>query len=572
MSERKFLKNLYHGCAGKALHFLYAFIIFLFVCILLNQKIWNGYLIHQYEGSYGHQETGWVFSQEDSVLDSGLSLPYFSKLQKGSCYSISTTLSYDASADSSPTAFFYVHHMFCRAYLDGEELFNYTDETINKLDKAKSPGNVYASVPLPNDCYGKEFRIEFIPPLSMDIDYELPNVLFGDYSTTIYYTFRDNLVHNIIILLTFFMGIASILISTFLLNGTEYREGIFIGLFAILFSAYNITECRFNFYLISNPYYTYLLNYSAFTLAPLTLIAFLRERFIDWRKKVCSYMLLIGNLIAPLAFALHFLGVKDLRELLPVFHVEYLVDLLLIFFMLSSMKRNKRKLGIVLQLVPILIGTLIDAVIYYQHLDISDSDAAFMTLGVIIFLIIELHHVWRSSNEIYTNSLLSREYHEMALIDSLTGIGNRRAYESERDSIISGEKSYSKLIVASLDVNDLKLVNDSIGHAAGDYLIRSAANILSDLVRGCGSIFRIGGDEFCALLYDIDELDFEARLHDVREHLTSLNSNSEVKLSLALGYEIISDRSIDDAFIIADKKMYINKNLKKELLRSKTNN
>ena len=86
--------------------------------------------------------------------------------------------------------------------------------------------------------------------------------------------------------------------------------------------------------------------------------------------------------------------------------------------------------------------------------------------------------------------------------DQLTGLANRRRLENELGALFSGppdRRSDAALIMC--DVDGLKTVNDTRGHAAGDDVLRAVANVLTDLVDGLdGFAARLGGDEFCILL------------------------------------------------------------------------
>lgn len=541
------------------LHLMVALAVCACLFILLNQRPLRNCRIPQYEGTLTYLEPSWTFQRGETILNPELTLPAFMTLEAGKTYSISAKVTYDGNLDRVPFSFFYVHHMYCRAFLDGEIVFSYMPEDLQKPDKSKSPGNIYAAFPMPKDCLGKEFTVEFLPPLSGNVEYELPYPVFGDYPTEAFHAFQKDLPHNVIGVFSLFLGVGSVLFASLALSDSEYREGIYIGIFALLFSIYNLTECTFNFYAISNPYYTYVTNYITFSLIPISFIAFLRERLDSRQKTAGTVMLILSSLIFIIELILHFSGIWDMREFLPILHVAYFAEISIVFILVGTMKQKRFKRQLILQLIPILLGMLLDVTVYYEHWSISGSDAAFTTVGVVIFLIIELYHAWSYSIEVYTESVRSQEYQKMAYIDALTGIGNRRAFEAERERILSGKAAYRSVCICSVDVNFLKLTNDTQGHAAGDFLIRSAANVLEDLAGDTGSAFRIGGDEFAVLLYDLSEQEISAQIRALNTHIQSVNSNSEVKLSLALGWEHMNGLNFDAAFQNADKHMYENK-------------
>ena len=205
-----------------------------------------------------------------------------------------------------------------------------------------------------------------------------------------------------------------------------------------------------------------------------------------------------------------------------------------------------------LQLLPILLGMILDAAAYYRHWTNSSNDAAFTGLGVLMFLVLELRRAWQSSVTIYTESIRSRQYQEMAYIDGLTGVGNRRAFDAERDKVESGKKQYKTLLIISIDVNNLKILNDSMGHSAGDQLIRSTANTLVEFAEIKGAVFRTGGDEFYVFLYDISLEEFRWRVDDAERRISAYNETSSIKLSMAYGWAWVCERRVGGAVEEAD--------------------
>ena len=530
--------------------------------------LWDGYAMEPHYGTRAYKEPFWTYQQGSEVLETGLTTPAFRKMETGKTYSISRILTFDGSHERDPNCFFFVDHMFSRVLLNGEELFRYMPEDIQKRENSRSPGNVYAAVPLPRNCMGQRLTIEFIPALSDSIEYQLPNPCFGGFAARIMFLFRQELAQNIVGLAAAFLGVTAILFSTLVLSGSHYREGMFIGAFAVLFSMYNLTESDFDFYVISNPCYTYVLDYITFTLMPLFLIAYLRERLKARRKQVTT-LILCGDLAMFLAeMVLHFTGLVDMREFLPILHVVYGGEFFILFLFFATMKGVGQRNHLAFQMVPILLGTILDSSVYYLHWDLGSSDSTFTAIGVLLFLVTEMESVWKYSVEVYAESMKSQEYQLMAYLDALTGIGNRRAFDAERDVIAAGRREYGTLFVASVDLNDLKLTNDTMGHAAGDFLIRSAADVLSDLTEDCGHAFRIGGDEFALLVYDISEREWNSRLDAMKKQIHSINEKSEVKLSLSLGYEPVRSRNISAAMETADQKMYAEKHKYKQSRRA----
>jgi diguanylate cyclase (GGDEF)-like protein len=96
---------------------------------------------------------------------------------------------------------------------------------------------------------------------------------------------------------------------------------------------------------------------------------------------------------------------------------------------------------------------------------------------------------------------LASEVYKLAALDQLTGLYNRRSGEQRLAQEISRAQRHGRpLTVLLLDLNELKAVNDKLGHAAGDLVIKGFAERLQRAIRGSDLAVRLGGDEFMALL------------------------------------------------------------------------
>ena len=92
-----------------------------------------------------------------------------------------------------------------------------------------------------------------------------------------------------------------------------------------------------------------------------------------------------------------------------------------------------------------------------------------------------------------------------ALRDTLTGLGNHRAFQEEMERQWSvATRTGRSMALAILDLDDFKRINDSSGHAAGDQVLRRAATTIAAFIRRSDRAFRIGGDEFALILADTD--------------------------------------------------------------------
>jgi diguanylate cyclase (GGDEF)-like protein len=97
--------------------------------------------------------------------------------------------------------------------------------------------------------------------------------------------------------------------------------------------------------------------------------------------------------------------------------------------------------------------------------------------------------------------LLNRQREREAMIDPLTGLRNGRQFEIDLDrEFRRARRHFRPFSLAVIDVDELKLVNDTHGHAAGDAMLRHVARVMNGSLRESDTLFRLHGDEFSALL------------------------------------------------------------------------
>lgn len=141
----------------------------------------------------------------------------------------------------------------------------------------------------------------------------------------------------------------------------------------------------------------------------------------------------------------------------------------------------------------------------------------------------------------------------LAYIDYLTNIYNRNALERDLDK----QQEQTDIYYFIADLNDLKLVNDTIGHSAGDKLLQGFARLLADAAGEDGRAYRQGGDEF-AVLYNKNAVDF---VQDLEKRCKEYNQSSAVPVSYAIGYCLLEKEDFRD---VADQMMYEDKRRKKQ--------
>ncbi|WP_259679118.1 sensor domain-containing diguanylate cyclase/phosphohydrolase [Clostridium chauvoei] len=176
------------------------------------------------------------------------------------------------------------------------------------------------------------------------------------------------------------------------------------------------------------------------------------------------------------------------------------------------------------------------------------------------------------SRDITERKILEEKLRYLSYTDELTGLYNRTKFE-ERVKELDKEK-YLPLGVIMGDVNGLKLVNDTIGHLQGDKFLKNIANILKDVCKEKGDVFRWGGDEFIILLPKCNKSQCESMIQDILNRCKN-HEYEFIKLSIALGAGIRTSMSEDiyNCIESVEDKVYHQKllesnNIKKSIIKS----
>lgn len=144
-----------------------------------------------------------------------------------------------------------------------------------------------------------------------------------------------------------------------------------------------------------------------------------------------------------------------------------------------------------------------------------------------------------------------------SLLDQDTQLLNRRAFEEEKERLMAQDLE-ENFVYVTADINGLKTVNDTLGHAAGDELIRGTADCLHKCFGRFGKIFRIGGDEFAAMLH-ISEDQLDAAKEELDRALSEWEGERIQQLSVSCGYASSRDYpsvNITQLSQISDERMY----------------
>jgi len=153
----------------------------------------------------------------------------------------------------------------------------------------------------------------------------------------------------------------------------------------------------------------------------------------------------------------------------------------------------------------------------------------------------------------------------LSLTDALTGLNNRRGFIVLATSLLKFAKRVKYSIsLLYIDLDSLKHINNTFGHATGDAIINQFANILTNTFRDSDIIGRLGGDEFVVLLVDATENDLENMQARLKNNVDTYNLHSGQQSTIAFSIGVIrvhldSTITMEELLSQADKAMYEHK-------------
>jgi diguanylate cyclase (GGDEF)-like protein len=149
--------------------------------------------------------------------------------------------------------------------------------------------------------------------------------------------------------------------------------------------------------------------------------------------------------------------------------------------------------------------------------------------------------------------------------DPLTSVGNRRALD---ERLTAARDSGRAVTLLAIDVDDLKIVNDTFGHACGDELLQVVANLLVEQARATDAVVRSGGDEFFVVLDQPDAKGGAQLAERIRVAVEAIAATTEKpwlgRLGLSLGYAATAEGlGVEQLVAHADRRLYEDKRRKK---------
>jgi two-component system cell cycle response regulator len=208
-----------------------------------------------------------------------------------------------------------------------------------------------------------------------------------------------------------------------------------------------------------------------------------------------------------------------------------------------------------LLVTPLVCGLIGLGILTYDHFRPVNLLAASLAGATIIAVIV------RTGMTFSQNTRILELMRDHAVTDALTGIGNRRRLVADLERALADGIESEPRLLAIFDLDGFKLYNDTFGHPAGDALLARLAANLSAVVQPAGSCYRLGGDEFCAVI-DVTSAESRPFLASAAAALSEEGEGFVVTTSFGAVSIPEEAAGSSDALRLADQRLYAQKRMR----------
>ena len=543
-------------------------IIFFAVLVIGTVCAYKGpSLAEDFFGRETDYDAGWHTADGASVLLNKLNKTEGTKA--GEEYSIYNTI--PATISEGDALCFRSKNIFYQVYIDGELCYDpYVPES---PVYTKSYGTEWNYVNIPAEDAGKEIEIRII------YVYEsaracIDHISIAKPGGAILTTLGSKMVAFITCVLLLFVGVL-LMVADIPINirASKNHELRYLGLFAVSIALWCLSETNLIQFYLGDNRIMQIVSCGSLMLIPIPTVLYLDTAFGFRYKFVVPMTCLMSAALFVVCWGLHFTGIADIHETLSLSHFVLIFTAAILLYTIvrnsivvsQKKSRNIYRILRTIGLSGISVATVADVVRYY--LGSGTDSAMFVRIGLLVFIICFGSSSLEKTINAVKLGVQSEFVAQLAYLDGLTRIGNRTSFQEHLVDLEKIKDEVPAVGIVMFDVNDLKYVNDHMGHHQGDAMLVKSADIIKEAFENKNSMcFRIGGDEFAVLISgeQVQE-QYEkgiARFHENMEQYNTL-PDKKFRLSIASGFAVYNENckgaKLMDIYQKADERMYANK-------------
>lgn len=462
-------------------------------------------------------------------------------------------------------------NIFFQVYIDGE--LQYDPYVPESPIYTKSYGTKWNYVNIPVAAAGREIEIR------MTYVYEnarscIDHICIAQPAGAILHTFGSKMVAFITCVLLLFVGLLLIIADIPInMRAEKNHELRYLGLFAIFIAVWCTSETNLIQFYLGDNRVMQVVSCASLMLIPIPTALYLDTAFGFRHKLVVRLICTLSIIVFAVCWGLHFLGLADIHETLSVSHFMLVFTAIVLLYSIirnsvvasHSQTRNVYRVLRTIGLSAISIATVADVVRYYRG---NGTDSAmFVRIGLLLFILCFGSSSLEKTINAVKLGVQSEFVAQLAYLDGLTRIGNRTSFEEHLVDLEKIKDEMPSVGIVMFDVNDLKYVNDHMGHHQGDAMLVKSADIIKAAFENADSkCFRIGGDEFAVLISgEHVQEHYEEGFVRFTDQMKQYNDlpDKKFRISIACGFALYDEScrgtKLMDIYQKADRRMYDNK-------------
>lgn len=478
----------------------------------------------------------------------------------------------------SPTIITGTRNCAISVYINGNLKYSYGEDI---LERRGLLGSGIHFIPLDNNDKGGTIRIELTSGDFSGFS-SIGDVALTEYRDSFSEFIDDNLLFLVIGSFFILLGLFLVFIGgIFILMKLDVHDLLYLGILALCVGGWTASYHRLAVIYGGSMSESTRMEYLCLMAGCVALLMFFRDSVMSMKNNSAlkiSYRILMWTeilsysviLILDLTSVIHMTSFLLFIQLCMCVEAVYILSLMIVLI------RHGRKDGkIILIAFSIFVACAgIDVLSYAASINWginAYSDGRIASLGTVILVAFLICHFTLSIFTKYKDDHEKEVLYKLAYSDELTKVYNRRYCERIMDELTEKKQHYT---IFSFDLNNLKKINDNMGHQYGDALISGFANILKETFTEDAIVGRMGGDEFIVLLddKDIHSHDHSKEIKKYYEILERYNRQEEnFQFSASYGYADMEEiKPVDGVvdsrkvYALADNRMYEMKSQNKD--------
>lgn len=535
------------------------------VVVVLVER--NGFRVNYGLEEYSDISSAWTYENGETVDFTGL---------KGGTAGTAGLFFTVPQMDKNTSLVYRSQNVYTKVFLGGELI--YETDMFGKGMPGNSPGSRWNIVTLLPEQAGQTLEMQVTEAYTGE-GLTIDHVYWGDRAAIVLDAIREKLAAVLISIAICLSGLFIIILDIPLNYGKRKKNhGLrSLGFFSLFIGGWCLVETNILQLVVNDTQILQVISNMLLIISVLPIMLYADWTYGIFRYRLARIMSMLELLFLAICVVLPITGVADWHRLLPVARV--LMAICAGGFVIWSVaenfsgvfsrkntdahQRSSRSLASHLQLIG--IGALgITAVLELARFSAAEAvdKALVVRFGLLIFILCFAVSSQFSTYRLITRGMKYDSVHKLAYSDVLTKLGNRTAYLERLEECVS--EHVPELGIVFFDVNNLKQVNDTYGHDMGDVMIKTASEVIGESFGIYGRVYRIGGDEFCALLEcDVPEK-YERATEAFREAVRAVNEKKEYLFTLQIAHGFASCEAdsmdiVEETVKAADERMYRDK-------------